>query len=139
MRNHRRTDPDTVTARDAGADRDTDRYRDSDRDSAGFRHSDRDGAGWRVEFAVTDGDNDGVSALGIEVADGPDEEFYEAAYHDPELSLGTPTPPPSLFTGLVEEQIDGAHRENIDVTVRQTQPFPVAILSIIPKFETHGN
>lgn len=77
--------------------------------------------------------------LGIEVADGPDEEFYEAAYHDPELSLGTPTPPPSLFTGLVEEQIDGAHRENIDVTVRQTQPFPVAILSIIPKFETHGN
>lgn len=77
--------------------------------------------------------------LGIEVADGPDEEFYEAAYHDPELSLGTPTPPPSLFTGLVEEQIDGAHRENIDVTVRQTQPFPAAILSIIPKFETHGN
>lgn len=77
--------------------------------------------------------------LGIEVADyaeAPEDEWFEVSYHDPEMAVPDP---PTLFTGFTEEQIDGAHRENIDVTVRQKQPFPAAILAIIPKFETHGN
>lgn len=43
-----------------------------------------------------------------------------------------------IFTGLMEEQIDGESRENVDVTIRAKTAYPAAIRSVIFETEVSG-
>jgi len=62
---------------------------------------------------------------GIELADSSTSTFYD---------IGATT----LTTGEIDVNNGGSHRDNIDVTVRQTAPYPAAILAMILEFDILG-
>tara|TARA_R110000796_G_scaffold252537_2_gene387469 strand:+ start:12028 stop:14700 length:2673 start_codon:yes stop_codon:yes gene_type:complete len=46
---------------------------------------------------------------------------------------------PPLYTGDKEVQVASNYRASGDVAIRQTQPYPMTILALIPKYDIHGN
>lgn len=79
------------------------------------------------------------NTLGIEYADDDEavaENWFPVPVREVETVLGEAQ---ELFTGEVDVLNLGSHRENVDFAIRQTRPLPANILSLVAKFDVHGN
>lgn len=74
-------------------------------------------------------------SLGGEVADSEDSTFDAIRYRTVADPLDAPPP---LFTGEVEAAVESSARGGVDVTVRQTQPFPLNVGAIVWKGDVYG-
>ena len=73
---------------------------------------------------------------GLKYADNPaSTDWFDYPFTDANPTLGEA---PSLYTGLIKVNNLGSHRENVDVTIKQTLPLPCNVLAMIPKFDVMG-
>lgn len=103
----------------------------------------------KTEFQLEDGSSMGRTfttkrmtfnlwqTLGLEYADSSGStKWFDVPGRDITTPLDAAEP---LFTGLRDVTNLGSHKENIDVTVRQTNPLPANILAIVFKSDVTGN
>jgi hypothetical protein len=96
----------------------------------------RDGTAQGRNFRITRADLTVHDSLGGEIADAADGRFEKLDYR----TVSTPMDSaPSLLTGEIETALESTVRAGFDVVIRQTDPLPLNISSIIIKGDVYGD